>query len=85
MGHILTIESDETFALATQLAALTGESLESVVAEALRFRIAAAQNDPAAMDKARASLLAFHDLLDNPRPASDHGWMYDDETGLPIW
>jgi len=57
MGHVLTIESDEAFALATQLAASTGESLEAAVAGALQ----------------------------HPRPVLDLGWLYDEETGLPIW
>ena len=85
MGHQFTIDSDEAFALATELAALTGESLEAAVTEALRSRIASAQTQRAAADQAYNAVIAFHDLLENPRPDSDLNWMYDDTTGLPIW
>ena len=84
MGHQLIIESAETLALATRLAELTGESTESAIAGALRMRMDAEQKRKAAMEKARKAVLAFHDLLEHPRPASDHGWLYDDETGLPV-
>ena len=84
MGHHLTIESDETVALATQLATLTGESLEQAVLKAVRAGLEAAQDRQAETQKALEAVEAFHDWLEHPRPASDHGWLYDDETGLPI-
>ncbi len=85
MGQVLKIENDETAALAVELAALMGESLDETVAESLRLRIASTRREQAEREKARKALADFHDLLDNPRPGSDHRWMYDDETGLPIW
>ena len=84
MEHPLTIESDEAVALATELATLTGESLEQAVLKAVRAGLQAAQDRQAETQKALKAVEAFHDLLENPRPASDHGWLYDDETGLPV-
>ena len=26
----------------------------------------------------------FAELMNNPPPGSDHSWLYDDETGLPV-
>ena len=84
MGHQVTIESDETLTLASELASLTGESPAAAVAGALRLRMESENRRTVEMERARRAVLAFHDLLEHPRPVSDHGWLYDDETGLPI-
>lgn len=84
MGHILTIESDEAAAIAAELAALTGEGLTSLVTGALRQRLVAEQQRRAWIAGMMAETDEFAGLLDNPLPGSDHGWLYDDETGLPV-
>ena len=84
MGHVLTIESDEAFALATQLAALTGESLEAAVSAALRVQLDHERSRRAYIERAMRAIDAFHATLTGPLPSSDHSFLYDDKTGLPI-
>lgn len=91
---------DETsYATATELARLRGGTVDAAVAEALRSALSnklEAQRtllgnpvDPAEAReernrRARAWLAHWHELLPNPLPLSDHSWLYDDETGLPV-
>lgn len=84
MGHQLTIEGDEAFALATELAALTGVDLAPAVTEALRASVLKERQRRTWVNAMIAETDKFAELLGNPPPASDHGWLYDDETGLPI-
>jgi hypothetical protein len=86
MGHLLTIEGDEAFALATELAALRGESLDRVVTAALRATLDA--------ERRRATMIAGK--IDRIRKVTaqmraemtdesfDAASLYDDQTGLPI-
>ena len=84
MGQILKIEHDEAVALADEWAALTGEAVGPILADALRASIE--------KERARRKWVAdmmvatdeFAELMENPPPGSDHSWLYDDETGLPI-
>jgi len=85
MGAQLNIKSDDAHRLASQLSELTGESLTMAVTEALRERLDREQRlrDKAAL---RLRLLAIADEISANMPddvTSDHGWLYDDETGLP--
>jgi antitoxin VapB len=85
MGAQLNIKSDDAHRLASRLSELTGESLTTVVTEALRERLHREQRlgDKAAR---RLRLLALADEIRANMPdgiTSDHGWLYDDETGLP--
>ncbi len=85
MGAQLNIKSDDAHRLASRLSELTGESLTMAVTEALRERLDREQRlrDKAAL---RVRLLAIADEISANMPddvTSDHGWLYDDQTGLP--
>ena len=85
MGAQLNIKSEDAHRLACRLSELTGESLTMAVTEALRERLDREQRlrDKAAL---RVRLLAIADEISANMPddvTSDHGWLYDDQTGLP--
>jgi antitoxin VapB len=85
MGAQLNIKSDDAYRLASRLSELTGESLTTVVTKALRGELDRQQRlrDKAAL---RARLLSLADEISADMPkgmTSDHGWLYDDEIGLP--
>ncbi len=90
MGMQLNIKSDEAYRLATRLAELRGESLTAAVTTALRQRVeeeerlrkkeAMIRDVKAITAEIRAEL----DKAGGERPTSNHDWLYDDETGLPI-
>jgi antitoxin VapB len=86
MGNELKIESEEAYRLATQLSALTGESVTDAVTEALRRRLdheRRVQERVAEIRELTAAIRA--DLLtQGPLPSSNHDFLYDDETGLPV-
>ena len=90
MGMRLNIESDEACRLASRLAELTGESLTAAVTEALRQRVEEEErlHDKEAMIRdvkaITAEIRAELDKAGGERPTSNHDWLYDDETGLPI-
>ena len=90
MGMQLNIKSDEAYRLATRLAELTGESLTTAVTEALRQRVEAEQSSRELEVKKRrilaiaAELKAELDRAGGDPLSSNHDWLYDDETGLPI-
>ena len=84
MGQVLTIESDEAFAPATQLAALTGESLEAAVSEALRTQLDHERSGRAYVEKAKKAVAAFQATLTKLPASSDHRFLHDEQTGLPI-
>lgn len=85
MGAQLNIKNDDAYRLAARLSELTGESLTTVVTKALRTEL---EREQRLRDKAvlRARLLALADEISADMPAdvtSDHGWLYDQATGLP--
>ena len=82
MGHLLQIQSDEAVALAKELAALTGETLDAAVTAALRHSVEQERKYQAELDRLLALTKAFHDSLAAPLPSSNHDWLYDD-AGLP--
>ena len=90
MGMQLNIKSEEAYRLATRLAELTGQSLTGAVTDALRQRVHAEE-------KAREKEAMVRDILAiageiraelekaGGEPASsNHDWLYDDATGLPV-
>ena len=91
MGTQLKIDSDETYALAAELASLRGESIEAVVNRALKETL---ERDKARDEEAhkrsveekvgrlKAILANIHRELPSPLPYQDHDWLYD-ELGLP--
>lgn len=85
MGTQLNIKSDTAYRLASHLSELTGESLTTVVTKVLQSELDREQRrrDKAAL-KARLIGIANEISTNMPRDvSSDHGWLYDDETGLP--
>ena len=90
MGLQLNIKSDEAYRLATRLAELRGESLTAAVTAALRQRVDEEERlrEKEAMLRdvkaITAEIRAELDKAGGERPTSNHDWLYDDETGLPI-
>ena len=90
MGLQLNIKSDEAYRLATRLAELRGESLTAAVTAALRQRVDEEERlrEKEAMIRdvkaITAEIRAELDKAGGERPTSNHDWLYDDETGLPI-
>ena len=86
MGHQLNIKSDDAYALAAALSALTGESLTAAVTAALRERLERehkARDRQHKIDRIRAITADIRANMAHPLPSSDHGWLYDETTGLP--
>jgi antitoxin VapB len=86
MGMQLNIKSDDAYALASELATLTGESLTAAVTEAIRQRLErekAARGREERLRRIRALTAQIREHLGQPLPASDHSWLYDDD-GLPV-
>ena len=90
MGLQLNIKSDEAYRLATRLAELRGESLTAAVTAALRQRVDEEEKlrEKEAMIRdvkaITAEIRAELDKAGGERPTSNHDWLYDDETGLPV-
>jgi len=82
VAHQLNIKTDEAHRLATELAALTGESLTGAVTEALRERLEREQRsrDRALLRLKLASIAA--EIRTSLRPAVTLDRLYDD-LGLP--
>lgn len=87
MGHQLNLKSDEAYRLASELAALKGESLTEAVTVALRERLA--RESKAASREARLARIREHAAairagLDGPLTNAEvDALLYDPETGLP--
>ncbi len=90
MGMQLNIKSDEAYELASRLADLTGQSLTTAVTEALRKQVQAEEKlrEKDAMFRdilaLGAEIKAVLDKSEGEPVTSNHDWLYDDETGLPI-
>lgn len=81
LGRQLNIKSEDGYRLATELAALTGESLTLAVTEALRERLEREQRGRDRAQK-RARLMALAgEIRASLRPAAAPAPF--DETGLP--
>lgn len=85
MGHLLNID-DEAYALASDLAGLTGESLEQAVTVALRAQLDAERRRRDVDERVREALAIAARIrahMPSPLPSSDLSDLYD-ENGLPI-
>jgi len=81
----MNIKNEETYRLAKELAALTGESLTGAITEALRERLARLRRERGS-DLAAGLLAIGRDCaahLKEPFRSIDHGEMLYDERGLP--
>jgi antitoxin VapB len=85
MGTQLNIKSEDAYRLASRLSELTGESLTTVVTRALKTELDREQRlrDKAALEEKLWSIAAEIKANMPADVTSDHGWLYDDETGLP--
>ena len=81
----LNIKNEETHRLALELAALTGESMASAVAVAVRERIERVRADKsgALADRLMAIGRDCAAHLKEPFKSADHGDLLYDENGLP--
>ena len=83
-GHI-RIEDEAAHAMASELAELTGESVDQAVIEAVRLRLEQERrkHDRERMfRKVQAITAEMRAHMGHPLPTSDHSWLYD-EHGLP--
>lgn len=85
MGAQLNIKSEDAYKLASRLSELTGESLTTVVTKALRTELDREQRlrDKAALEEKLWAIAGQIKANMAADVTSDHGWLYDDETGLP--
>jgi hypothetical protein len=83
MGHQFTIEGDEALALATQLATLRGKSLDTAVIDALRTALEVQRERLEFIAGVRGATASFRATLALMPQSADHGFLHDDETGLP--
>ena len=84
MGHQFTVEGEEAVALAEELAALTGESLGTAVTAALRERLKKERERRSELQAILTMAVEFRALLGDDAASSDHSWLYDEHTGLPV-
>jgi antitoxin VapB len=86
MGTQLNIKSEDAYRLASRLSELTGENLTTAVTEALRERLDRQLRTRDRDDRIRRIRAITADIragMGEELPTSDHGWLYDIETGLP--
>ena len=85
MGAQLNIKSEDAYRLASSLSELTGENLTTVVTKALRRELEREQRlrDKAALEEKLWSIAGQIKANMPVDVTSDHGWLYDEETGLP--
>jgi antitoxin VapB len=81
----MNIKNPETYRLAKELAALTGESLTTAVTEAVRERLERVRHkpDPAKVERLMAIARKMAPLMKEPWKSTDHGELLYDEKGLP--
>ncbi len=86
MNQQLNIKNIEARALASELAALTGESLTEAVTTALRERLDRERKARDREGKIQAMLAIGREIrahMREPVSSADHADIYDPETGLP--
>ena len=83
MDARLVVESEEAARLAEQLAALTGQSVENAVTDALKARLAREREIRERLARIDAAAAEIRSHLRLPLPTSDHSWLYG-EDGLPV-
>ena len=82
----LNIKNREAYALASELARLTGQSMTAVVIDALRIRqaqIARQQQKEARVQELMSIAKRCAAHIRQPAPAVQHGDMLYDEYGMP--
>ena len=84
MGHQFTIENDEAFSMATELAMLRGETVEQAVIAALRARLEAEKVLRVKIARIKLLTADFRETLASSVHSSDVDLLYDSETGLPV-
>lgn len=90
MGMQLNIKGEEAYRLASRLSELTGTSLTAAVTDALRRAVEdeerSRQKDAMFRDVAAiaADIRAEFEKAGADLPSSNHDWLYDDQTGLPV-
>jgi antitoxin VapB len=85
MGTQLNIKSDDAYRLASRLSELTGESLTAVVTKALRAELDRQEHlrDREVLEEELWAIAGEIKANMSDDVTSDHGWLYDDNTGLP--
>lgn len=87
MDSVLMIERPDVIALAAELAELRRESVADALSDALRSAVERERQRQGLREERGRQvdevLARIHALLPNPRPTSNHDWLYD-ENGLPI-
>lgn len=87
MGNQIRIEDDEAYAMASELAGLTGESVDAAVVEAVRLRLEQERlkhdQEEQLIRDVMAIAAEIRERLGPNLPSSDHSWLYG-EDGLPI-
>jgi antitoxin VapB len=81
MEAALKIESKEASTLASELAELTGENVDTAVTTAIRERLERerdARDRRARLERVRALAAEIRQHMDHPLPSSDHSWLYDE-------
>jgi antitoxin VapB len=86
MGTQLNIKSEDAYRLASRLSELTGENLTTVVTKALRTELDREERlrERAALEEKLWAIAKEISANMLPGVTSDHSWLYDDETGLPV-
>ena len=85
MGAQLNIKSDDAYSLASRLAELTGESLTTVVTEALRERLEREQRKHDVEDTVERMLAAGREIRSHMRePVSSDLSDFYGEDGMPL-
>ena len=84
MGMQLNLKSDDAYALASELATLTGECLTTAVTEAIRQRLERERASRAKEERVRRMLALAAEIRAHMQEpvSSDHSWLYG-EDGLP--
>jgi len=86
MNQQLNIKSSKTHALASKLAALTGESLSEAVTTAIQERLDRELRARDKKAKVEAMLAIGREIrahMREPVSSADHADIYDPDTGLP--
>jgi len=80
---MLTVENEEAERLATELAALTGSTIEDAVVAALRARLAHLRGRSGLAEHLLAIGRECAAAMPEPFRSIDHGELLYDERGLP--
>jgi antitoxin VapB len=79
----LNIKSEEAHRLAKRLAKRTGESMTTVVVNALKTQLARVESEESVEELMRIARRCAKHLREGPGPTMTIEDLYDEETGLP--